>query len=43
METADGTYHRLQISSGFDRSDADLDEIVRRISAAPLLYEPGAG
>ena len=27
----------------FDRTDADLDEIVRRIAAAPLSYEPGAG
>ncbi len=43
MEPADGPYHRLRISSGFDRTDADLDEIVRRISAAPLSYEPGAG
>jgi CubicO group peptidase (beta-lactamase class C family) len=31
------------ISSGLDRTDADLDEIVRRIAAAPLSYEPGAG
>lgn len=43
MEPADGPYHRLGISNGFDRTDADLDEIVRRISAAPLSYEPGAG
>jgi CubicO group peptidase (beta-lactamase class C family) len=43
MEPPDGPYHRLRISSGFDRTDADLDEIVRRISAAPLSYEPGAG
>jgi len=43
MEPPDGPYHRLRISSGFDRSDADLDEIVRRISAAPLSYEPGCG
>jgi CubicO group peptidase (beta-lactamase class C family) len=43
MEPPDGPYHRLHISSGFDRTDADLDEIVRRISAAPLTYEPGAG
>ena len=43
MEPPDGPYHRLRISSGFDRSDADLDEIVRRIAAAPLSYEPGAG
>ena len=43
MEPPDGPYHRLRISSGFDRSEADLDEIVRRISAAPLGYEPGRG
>jgi CubicO group peptidase (beta-lactamase class C family) len=43
MEPPDGPYHRLRISTGFDRSDADLDEIVRRIAAAPLSYEPGAG
>jgi CubicO group peptidase (beta-lactamase class C family) len=43
MEAADGPYHRLRISSGFDRTDADLDEMVRRISAAPLSYAPGQG
>ena len=43
MEAEDGPYHRLRISNGFDRTDADLDEIVRRISAAPLSYEPGTG
>jgi CubicO group peptidase (beta-lactamase class C family) len=43
MEPDDGPYHRLRISNGFDRTDADLDEIVRRIAAAPLSYEPGAG
>jgi CubicO group peptidase (beta-lactamase class C family) len=43
MEPQDGPYHRLRISNGFDRTDADLDEIVRRIAAAPLTYEPGAG
>jgi CubicO group peptidase (beta-lactamase class C family) len=41
MEPADGPYHRLRISNGFDRTDADLDEVVRRIAAAPLIYEPG--
>jgi len=43
MEPEDGPYHRLRISNGFDRTDANLDEIVSRIAAAPLLYEPGAG
>ncbi len=44
IEPDDGPYHRLGVSSGFDRTDAaDLDEFVRRISAAPLSYEPGSG
>jgi CubicO group peptidase (beta-lactamase class C family) len=43
MEPDDGPYHRLRISNGSDRTDADLEEIVRRIAAAPLSYEPGAG
>ena len=43
MEPEGGPYHRLRISNGFDRSDANLDEIVRRIAAAPLSYEPGSG
>src|SRR5262245_16117598 len=43
MEPEDGPYHQLRISNGFDRTDADLDEIVKRISAAPLSYEPGTG
>jgi CubicO group peptidase (beta-lactamase class C family) len=43
MEPPDGPYHRLRIPNGFDRSDVTLDEVVRRISAAPLSYEPGAG
>ncbi len=43
MEPPDGPYHRLRISNGFDHPGASLDEIVRRISAAPLGYEPGAG
>jgi CubicO group peptidase (beta-lactamase class C family) len=43
MEPADGPYHRLRISNGFDRTDADLDEFVRRVADAPLVYEPGAG
>src|SRR5262245_52114758 len=43
LEPTDSPYRQLGISSGFDRTDADLDEIVRRISAAPLSYEPGSG
>jgi CubicO group peptidase (beta-lactamase class C family) len=44
IEPDDGPYHRLGVSSGFDRTDiTDLDDFVRRISAAPLTYEPGSG
>jgi CubicO group peptidase (beta-lactamase class C family) len=44
IEPDDGPYHRLRVSSGFDRTDIkDLDDFVRRISAAPLAYEPGSG
>jgi CubicO group peptidase (beta-lactamase class C family) len=44
IEQDDGPYHRLRVSSGFDRTDiTDLDAFVRRISAAPLIYEPGSG
>ena len=43
VEPADGPYHWLKISSGFDRAEVSLDELVRRISAAPLSYVPGAG
>jgi CubicO group peptidase (beta-lactamase class C family) len=44
IEPDDGPYHRLRVSSGFDRTDiTNLDDFVRRISAAPLTYEPGSG
>jgi len=33
MEPQDGPYHRLRISNGFDRTDADLDEIKQALSA----------
>ncbi len=44
IEPDDGPYHRLKVSSGFDRTDiTNLDDFVRRISAAPLSFEPGSG
>jgi CubicO group peptidase (beta-lactamase class C family) len=44
IEPDGGPYHRLRVSSGFDRTDIrNLDDFVRRISAAPLTYEPGSG
>jgi hypothetical protein len=36
QQADEGPNHRLRISNGFDRTNADLDEIVQRISAAPL-------
>jgi CubicO group peptidase (beta-lactamase class C family) len=42
LQPQDGPYPRAGISDGLDRSDITLDEEVRRIAAAPLLYEPGA-
>jgi len=43
LEPADGPYHRLGVSDGLDHSPVSLTENVRRIAAAPLLYEPGKG
>jgi CubicO group peptidase (beta-lactamase class C family) len=42
MEPADGPYHQLEVSSGFDRVGPSLEENIRRTGIAPLLYEPGA-
>jgi CubicO group peptidase (beta-lactamase class C family) len=41
LEPADGPYHRLGVSDGLDASGLTLDENLRRLSAAPLLFEPG--
>jgi len=41
FEKPDGAYHRLNVSGGIDGVDVSLEENVRRIAAAPLLYEPG--
>lgn len=43
FEKPDGAYHRLNVSGGIDGVDVSLEENLRRIAAAPLLYEPGAG
>jgi CubicO group peptidase (beta-lactamase class C family) len=42
LQPADGPYQRAGVSDGLDRSDVSLDEEIRRIAAAPLVYEPGA-
>ena len=41
MESPQGPYHRLGVSDGLDQSGVTLAENVRRIAAAPLLFEPG--
>lgn len=41
LEKRDGPYHRLGVSDGLDRSGLTLDANLRRIAAAPLLFEPG--
>ena len=41
FEKSDGAYHRLKVSDGLDDIGITLEENVRRITAAPLLYEPG--
>lgn len=41
LEEPDGPYHRLGISDGMDASGLSLQENVRRIAQAPLLFAPG--
>ncbi|WP_271608055.1 serine hydrolase domain-containing protein [Bradyrhizobium sp. CCBAU 11434] len=41
LQPPDSPYQRAGISDGLDRSDITLDEEIRRIAAAPLLYQPG--
>lgn len=42
LEKPDGPYHRLGVSDGLDTSGLTLDENIRRIAAAPLLFTPGS-
>ena len=42
LEAPDGPYHRLGVSDGLDASGLTLEENLRRLAAAPLLYESGA-
>lgn len=43
LEPPDGPYHRLGISDGLDALGVSMDENLRRIAAAPLLFPPGRG
>lgn len=42
LSPPDAPYHRLGISDGLDASGLTLAENLRRIAAAPLLFEPGS-
>lgn len=41
QEKPDGAYHRLKVSDGMNNIGITLEENLRRIAAAPLLFEPG--
>ncbi|MFM0434634.1 serine hydrolase [Paraburkholderia aspalathi] len=41
LEAEGGPYHQLGVSDGLDHSGLTLKENLRRIAAAPLLFEPG--
>lgn len=40
-ENANGEYHKLQVSDGLDNAGISLEENVRRIGSATLLFAPG--
>jgi CubicO group peptidase (beta-lactamase class C family) len=41
LEQDDGPYHRAGVSDGLDDSGLSLEENLRRIASAPLLFQPG--
>lgn len=41
FEPAESAYHTLNISDGLDQPGLSLAENLRRLAAAPLVYEPG--
>lgn len=43
LQPPDGPYHRFDVSDGLDIMGVSAAENLRRINAAPLLFEPGAG
>lgn len=43
FEKADGPYHRLGVSDGLDDRGVTLDDNLRRLAQAPLLFAPGSG
>lgn len=41
LEPKNGPYHQLGISDGLDKVDFSLNENIRRLGEAPLLFKPG--
>lgn len=41
LETKNGPYHQLGVSDGLDLVDFSLNENIRRLGEAPLLFKPG--
>jgi CubicO group peptidase (beta-lactamase class C family) len=41
-EQDDGPYHKAGVSDGLDESGLSLEENLRRIASAPLLFRPGS-
>lgn len=41
-EPEDGPYHRAGVSEGMDEPGLSIEENLRRIASAPLLFEPGS-
>ncbi|PWC18935.1 serine hydrolase domain-containing protein [Brenneria corticis] len=39
----ESAYHRLNVSDGVDQPGLSIEENLRRLAAAPLLYPPGEG
>lgn len=42
LEAADGPYHKLKVSDGLDDVGISLQENLKRLSQAPLLFPPGS-
>lgn len=41
MEADDGPYHKAKVSDGLDQPGLSIDENMKRLASAPLLFEPG--
>ena len=41
FEAPNGPYHQAGVSDGLENSDISLEENLRRIASAPLLFQPG--